>query len=135
MLIACQMEWEARPRPSSEPTEHNVVTNLQVVLPADIDIAMTLTKRDVEDDSYGIPHTILSDAAYEQKSYHLRVEEGSFEVRDRTTYGYTPVYRYRLLWDKSPYPPLEEWNFKEPAEGGRYWERKDFYKGDIEKGG
>jgi len=124
MLIACQIDWELRSKAEDVATE----------LPAEIDIAITLTKRELKDDPYGIPHTILSDAAYQQKIYHLRLEKGGFEVKDRTTYGYTPVYRYQLLWDKSPYPPLEEWNYKEPAEGGEYWERKDFYKGDMEKG-
>jgi hypothetical protein len=121
MLIACQINWELREEITTQ-------------LPAKIDIAITLTKREIKDDLFGIPHTILSDAAYQQKIYHLRLEKGEFEIKNRTTYGYTPVYRYKLLRDKSPYPPLEEWNEKEPAEGGEYWKRKDFYKGDMAKG-
>lgn len=125
MLIARQIEWELRSQ------DQDIATKL----PAEIEIAMTLTKREtIEEDPHRIPHTILSDAAYQQKVYHLQLEKGRYEVKDRTTYGYTPVYRYRLLWNKSPYPPLEEWNEKEPAEGGTYWDRKDFYKGDMEKG-
>ena len=121
MLIACQIDWELQSKAENIATE----------LPAEIDIAVTLTKRELKNDPYRIPNTILNNAAYQQKIYHLRLEKGSFEVKDRTTYGYTPIYRYQLLWDKSPYPPLEEWNYKEPAEGGEYWERKDFYKGDM----
>jgi hypothetical protein len=83
------------------------------------------------DDPMGLPDFILTDAAYQQKIYHLKIEEGSFEVEGRTTYGYTPVYRYRLLWDKSPYPPLEEWNEKDSALGGMWSEREDFYKDDM----
>lgn len=123
MLIARQIDWELRSKAEDGDVE----------LPADIDIAMTLTKREVKDDEFNIPHTILSDAAYQEKIYHLRLDKGSFEVKGRTTYGYTPVYQYQLLWDKSPYPSLEEWNVKEPAEGGEYWKRRDFYKSDMKK--
>jgi hypothetical protein len=58
MLIACQINWELREEITTQ-------------LPAKIDIAITLTKREIKDDLFGIPHTILSDAAYQQKIYHL----------------------------------------------------------------
>jgi hypothetical protein len=116
--------WELRSKAQDVVTE----------LPAEIDIAVTLTRRELEKDSSRLPDNILMDAAYLQKIYHLRFEKGTFEVKHRNTYGFTPVYEYKLLWDKSPYPPLEEWDEgKDPAEGGEYWERKDFYKGRLEK--
>jgi len=37
-----------------------------------------------------------------------------------------------MTWDRSPYPPLEEWNNNRGVKAGRYWERKDFYKGELE---
>lgn len=84
MLIARQIEWELRSK------DQDIATNL----PAEIEIAMTLTKREtIEENTHSIPHTILSDAAYQQKVYHLQLEKGRYEVKDRTTYGYTPVYR------------------------------------------
>lgn len=106
--------------------------NAAMVLPVTIEVAMALTKRELKDNPPPIKHTALSDVAFEQKLYHLRLEKGSFKVDNRTTYGVNPTYEYRLVWDKAPYPPLEEWNNKPAAKAGRYWERKDFYKGQIE---
>lgn len=123
-LIACQIDWKLLTKPEDVAAE----------LPADIDISLTLTKRRPESDQDPeVPQVNLEDEAYQEKTFHLRLEKGSFEVPGRTTYFYTPVYTYRLLWDVSPYPPLEEWSYKAPAEGGEYWERKDFYKGNTKK--
>lgn len=123
-LIACQIDWKLHTKTEDVATE----------LPADIEISLSLTKRRPESDGDPeVQQDILNDEAYREKTYHLRLEKGSFEVPKRTTYFYTPVYTYRLLWDVSPYPPLEEWSYQDPAEGGKYYERKDFYKGDTKK--
>lgn len=106
--------------------------HIATTLPATFDVAITLTKRELKDNPPPIKHTALSDAAFQQKVYHLRIERGSFKVEHRTTYGFDPTYEYKLLWDKAPYPPLEEWNNKPAAKAGRYYERRDFYKDEIE---
>lgn len=97
-------------------------------------IAMTLTKRELKENPAPIKHTALGEAAFEQKIYSLVLDKGDFKVEHRTSYGSNPTYEYRLLWDKSPYPPLEEWNHKRPAAANRYWERKDFYTGRKNNG-
>jgi len=122
IFIASEFDWEMRSK----------AENVTTVLPVTIEVAMTLTKRELTDNPPPITHTALSDAAFEQKVYHLRLEKGSFKVEGRTTYGSDPTYEYRLVWDKAPYPPLEQWNAKPAARAGRYWERKDFYQGQIE---
>lgn len=94
---------------------------------------MTLTKRDPKHHSRRIKHTALTDMAFEQKVYQVRLEKGAFKVEGRTTYGHNPTYVYRLLWNNSPYPPLEEWNKKAPARAGKYWERCDFYKDEMKE--
>lgn len=106
--------------------------DVAIELASTIEVAISLTKRPLKDNPAPITHTALNDAAFEQKVYHLQLEKGSFKVENRTTYGVNPTYEYRLVWDKAPYPPLEEWNAKPAAKAGRYWERKDFYKGQIE---
>jgi hypothetical protein len=122
VFIASQFDWEMRAN----------TKNVVLSFPVEIDVAITLTKRGLKEDPPPISHTALSNAAFEQKKYHLRLDKGSFKVENRTTYGDNPTYEYQLLWNKAPYPPLEEWNNKPAAKGGRYWERKDFYKGQIE---
>lgn len=116
MMIACQIEWKL----------HTKAEDITTELPAEIEISLTLTKHEPEAEPFGLPEDILKDEAYHSKTYHLLLEKGSFEVPNRTTYGYTPVYTHRLLWDVSPYPPLEQWTYEDPAEAGKYWERKDF---------
>jgi hypothetical protein len=108
------------------------VEDIATTLPATIEVAITLTKRDIKDYPRMTSHTSLKDAAYEQKVYQIRLNKGSFRVEHRTTYGANPIYEYQMLWDKSPYPPLEEWYNWRPAKGGRYWERNDFYKDMVE---
>ncbi|KAI9704672.1 MAG: hypothetical protein M1820_005420 [Bogoriella megaspora] len=122
VFIASEFDWDMRSK----------AEDIATVLPITIEVAMTLTKRELKDNPPPIKHLALSDAAFEQKVYHLRLEKGSFKVEHRTTYGFHPTYEYRLIWDKAPYPPLEEWNNKPAAKAGRYWERNDFYKNRIE---
>ncbi|KAJ4370018.1 hypothetical protein N0V83_005782 [Neocucurbitaria cava] len=125
VFIASQFDWEIRSKGE----------NVDINLPVTIDVAITLTKRELKDDPPPIAHTALSDAAFVQKEYQLQLEKGTFKVENRTTYGFNPTYEYKLNWDKAPYPLLEEWNNKQAAKAGRYWERKDFYKGQIEDSG
>ncbi|KAL9078514.1 MAG: hypothetical protein Q9157_002570 [Trypethelium eluteriae] len=122
VFIASQFDWEMRSK----------AEDVTMVLPVAFEIAMTLKKRELKDYPPPIKHTALSDAAFEQKAYHIRLEKGAFKVENRTTYGFNPTYEYRLVWDKAPYPPLEEWNNKPAAKADRYWERKDFYRDQIE---
>lgn len=102
-------------------------------MPVTIGVAMTLTKHELKVNPPPISHIALRDAAFQKKEYSLRLDKGSFKVENRTSYGFNPKYEYQLLWDKAPYPPLEEWNNQSAAKAGRYWERKDFYKGQLEE--
>jgi hypothetical protein len=77
-------------------------------LPATFNIAMTLTKRELTGNPAPVLHIVLEDKAFKQKVYGLRLEKGNFKVEHRTTYSSNPTYEYRLLLNKSPYPPLEE---------------------------
>lgn len=121
-LIASQFEWKLCHEPD----------DVEMSPPINLDIAMTLKKRDMKSWPGPVGWTPLNDAAFHKKTYQLRLEQGKFKVEGRTTFSYNPTYRYRLTWDRSPYPPLDEWKDKLPAAAGRYWLRKDFYKDKIE---
>ncbi|MCJ1256691.1 hypothetical protein MMC24_004515 [Lignoscripta atroalba] len=122
LFIATEFDWKAQSNLENEPN-----------FPATIDIDMTLTKRNTNTNHQNlIIEDVLEDAAFQPKTYRLRLEKGSFLVTGRTSYGSNPVYKYRLLWDKSPYPPLKEWKKKGPAMACKFWERNDFYRGQIE---
>ena len=62
--------------------------------PATIEVAVTLTKRPSAGFPAAIPprNTGLTDAAYKEKEYVLRLEKGAFKVENRTTYGHHPTY-------------------------------------------
>jgi hypothetical protein len=99
--------------------------------PVDMDVTLTLTEREMKSRRFPVRPAFLSIAAFRQQTYHLQLEKGSFKVENRTSFGSNPTYEYRLLWNKSPYPPLEEWKVRGPAQAGKYWERNDFYKGVL----
>lgn len=122
VFIAAEFDWKTRSN-----------LNIETSFPATIDIDMTLTKRNMNDPNL-TKEDVLEDTAFQPKTYSLRLETGSFPVTKRTTYGYNPIYMYRLLWNKSPYPPLEEWNGRSQgaAKACKFWERKDFYHSRIE---
>lgn len=120
LFIAAEFDWKAQSK-----------QQIEASFPATIDIDMTLSKRNIDTPNL-IKAEVLEDAAFRLKTYRLQLEKGSFQVTGRTTYGSNPVYKYRLLWDKSPYPPLDEWKKQLPAKAGEYWERKDFYQGKVE---
>jgi hypothetical protein len=100
----------------------------------DIAIAITLSEREFSNAQFTLPvnPANLETAAFRRKEFHLRLEKGNFKVEGRTTFGANPTYAYRLLWDESPYPPLEEWKLQGAAKANRFWELKDFYKGMLE---
>ncbi|KAI9677317.1 MAG: hypothetical protein M1829_002660 [Trizodia sp. TS-e1964] len=72
---------------------------------------------------------VLCDAAFTPKSFCIRIEKGDFiEPGAIRLEGFSlDRYSLRLLFDKSPYPPREEW--KEPQCGPDsllFWEHAEF---------
>jgi hypothetical protein len=98
--------------------------------PCFIDVEVTLTK-DVLLGWQRVREN-LKGVAYQPKRYRLQLDTGRIVARSRT-------WQYRLRWDPSPYPRLEEWKDSEDyghvqrgIGAGRYWERTDFYRNEIE---
>lgn len=121
VFIAAEFDWKTQ-------SDQNIE---ELSFPATIDIDMTLTKRNIKNANL-MKGDVLEDAAFQTKTYQLRVEEGSFLVTGRTTYGVNPTYKYRLFFDKSPYPPLDEWKEQDATEAYKFWIRNDFYQSQIE---
>lgn len=72
----------------------------------------------------------LNDEAFRPKTYTVRLEKGYFldaygaaTLKTHSTYR-VPRYALRLLFDKSPYPPEQEWNSESWKPSA--WEWKDF---------
>jgi hypothetical protein len=76
----------------------------------------------------------LTDDAFQPKSYSIRIEKGNFTEPSfvGSESPSRPRYALRLLFDKSPYPPREEW--REPEGGpdsGKFWGHKEFVGRDA----
>lgn len=83
---------------------------------AKIDIELTFTKRDVfmPWDPFRIRQDSqeqLRDSAFQPKTYTIGLEKGIFRTPcyaiHPERYPYTDKYALRLVFDKSPYPPLK----------------------------
>lgn len=78
--------------------------------------------------------TNLTEEAFRPKTYSVHLGRGRFAVNGPYS-GRTPVwYGRQLVFDKSPYPPLEEWakSCQKPVASLRFYERTDFY-GDMDE--
>lgn len=114
-----------------------------------LDVEITLTKRALE----GIPpgwvnETNLVDAAFRPRIYQIELAKGRFYEPDWLAFEGVPSkppkdseiwYGLRLVFDRSPYPPLEQWkeevDFGIPwraAKGNKFFEFRDFYQNTEE---
>lgn len=76
----------------------------------------------------------LTDAAFQPKLYSIRIEKGNFTEPcfAGSESPLRPRYALRLLFDRSPYPPREEW--REPGGGpdsGQFWGHTEFVARDA----
>ena len=106
------------------------------------DIELTLTKRLLphyrDHQIYaGINETFIKEAAFLPKNFSIRLEHGRFDEpayknwclwKNSRPFFYQPeLFAFRLVFDKSPYPPLDEWKgAKGAAESLRWPEIKEF---------
>lgn len=105
-----------------------------------VDVEMTLTKRCLSDvfPDQVIEATLL-DAAFRPKTYNVELAKGRFAKADWLWWqGQCPPkhsetwFGLRIVFDKSPYPPLEEW-IKDraswrAAEMNEFCGYRDFYQ-------
>jgi len=95
---------------------------------------MTLTTRRLEQPQsarYLINEALLTDDAFLPKTYSLRLEKGNFltpcDELSSFEDEFTPRFALRLAFDKSPYPPREEWKEPEGApDAVKMWKWKAF---------
>jgi hypothetical protein len=109
------------------------------------DIELTLTKRRIpklgnaEMHNYKINESLLTDDAFLPKTYTVRLEKGEFitpyDAMRTEEIPNTPAFALRLVFDKSPYPPRDEW--KEPdgaPDAIKFWEWKEFCGRQLPEG-
>ncbi|PNY24992.1 Uncharacterized protein TCAP_05076 [Tolypocladium capitatum] len=139
--IAAEFDWKptSAESPKTSDATHDGFDKPNPVDQADIEL--TLTKRRIPGDAgferYRINEALLTDDAFLPKTYLISLERGVFlapfdaQATDNH-HPYTARFAYRLSFDKSPYPPREEWREPEGAPDAiRFWEWKQFCGGQI----
>lgn len=140
--IAAEFDWKqgSNQTPKTSDTTRDSFDKPDIVGHADIE--MTLTKRRIprlrgaDMERYIINEALLTDDAFLPRTYHLSLEKGvflaPFDAMQPSDFLYTPRFAYRLSFDKSPYPPRQEWREPEGApDAFRFWEWKQFCSGQI----
>lgn len=128
-------------------TDQDAASLDQVVADKDdlppVGIELTLTERRIPEyfgistETWTLQDTTLEQDAFRAKTYTIRLEKGAFPViaRNDEVNMNCLWYAFHLNIEPSPYPPLEEWIMKRPADLHEYWKRKDFYRESVEGDG
>ena len=80
-----------------------------------------------------INEALLVDEAFQPKRYTVKLEKGNFlcgldAMSPNKVDEFTQRFGLRLSFDKSPYPPQQEWKqTKRTPEAMKVWEWKEFY--------
>ncbi|KAM5436549.1 hypothetical protein MferCBS31731_005827 [Microsporum ferrugineum] len=118
VFIAAEIEWG-----TIDPTALDQVIHRgeekETRLLAEFDINLTLTKRRLTSigpyytDGATINGGRLEDNAFILRTFHVRLEKGSFipitNICDGKVYQFTKRYALRLAFDKTPFPPSAVW--------------------------
>lgn len=141
LFILAEIDWKPLGDcPAVLERKVDMNTDFQVSL----DVEITLTKRALENIPPGwVNETNLFDTAFRPRIYKIELAKGRFYQPDWLIYegkaskpSKDPKWWHalRLVFDQSPYPPLEEWkedvDFGIPwraANGNKWWEFRDFY--------
>ncbi|KAK2591897.1 hypothetical protein QQS21_010421 [Conoideocrella luteorostrata] len=132
--IAAEFDWKSCDGKLSQTIDITRTNNKTI----QAQIELTLTKRRIPrigaakmaEDT--INESLLKDSAFQPKSYTLALENDIFlsqfdSINARHLPSHTPRFGFRLVFDKSPYPPRDEW--KEPGgaqEALKFWEWTEF---------
>lgn len=133
--IAAEFDWKPQDAKALEEVRD---TRVDPHILGEFDIDITLTKRRIPRFSQTkvyqrtVNESLLTDEAFLPKRYTIRLEKGNFlwpydAMKPESENKATPRFALRLTFDKSPYPPRNEW--KEPGgapDATRMWEWKEF---------
>ncbi|KAE8311249.1 hypothetical protein BDV41DRAFT_578733 [Aspergillus transmontanensis] len=133
--IAAEFDWRPQnPEDLSQPIDLPSNPQRRPSQLTQFNIEITLTKRRMTElgdavNRLVINEQLLTDAAFLPKEYTVKLENGQFlcasDVGGR--YSDSPRFRTRLVFNKSPYPPREEWKETDGGvDANRFWEWREF---------
>lgn len=121
--IGVQTEWKSLGEKPLDQIIFGGDNSDDVRILAQFGLEITLTKRAITTRGptthLSINDDHLSDDAFILKKFHVRLEKGDFTPALETKTGHFPPwdvrFTYRLVFDKSPFPPNEEWKNPEDS--------------------
>ncbi|KAI1181489.1 hypothetical protein F5B17DRAFT_425115 [Nemania serpens] len=137
IFIAAQIQWRVL---SDASLLDQSVTKDQddgIQRPLEVEITLTRNRSPWVSAKPKINEHLLSEEAFLPKTYRVRLETGVFIApRDLSSREATsesvPKYAYRLTFDKSPYPPREQWKDTTGAPDAiKFWEWTEFVSGRM----
>lgn len=149
IFIAAEFDWELKNPASLDTLVELSNDSWKKTTISQFDIELTLTKRvhpllkDIRHKYTLLNEQALVDAAFLPKTYTIRLENGRFDEPDVPSASWLPFsyrppqYALRLLFNQSPFPPLEEWkgNARSPAESCKFGNMKEFVDRTIPQEG
>jgi hypothetical protein len=106
------------PRPYGDEDAHSLEYGLEMTLKRRMHEDFPRPRRRFND-------TNLDDAAFLPKTFTVRLDHGQLPPQGHVS-QYSQWYRYRLTFEPSPFPPLDEWKYKSPAKANKFWRWKEF---------
>jgi hypothetical protein len=143
--IACEISWKAK---DPNALQQVITSTNPSSLISQFALEITLQKRrisslqDARWDKSELNEKLLTDAAFQPKTYTLRLEQGRFRTPHdllndgKNTPDWAPWYAFRLVFDVSPYPPRQEWKWadeKPVPDVYKFWEWKEFCNRELPK--
>jgi hypothetical protein len=136
-FIVAELEWKSLSSPQPDQVETTGATGPRSPqLLGQLNLEITLSKKLVKElltSKSRLPTTMnemfLSDDAFRPKLFTVRIEKGNFIAPSGIGFKDSPRERYalRLLFDKSPYPPREEWKRPEGGpDSNLFWDNVEF---------
>ncbi|PYH94040.1 hypothetical protein BO71DRAFT_399208 [Aspergillus ellipticus CBS 707.79] len=137
--IAAEFDWKLQSPECLEQTVNLDTKSQKPQVLSEFDIELTLTQRRIsgcETKNYRINEALLTESAFEPKTYRVRLEKGKFLTQFDSMYAVSTRdsmrFALRLVFDKSPYPLREQW--KEPdgaPDALRFWDWTEFCAREV----
>ncbi|KAE8366757.1 hypothetical protein BDV27DRAFT_124901 [Aspergillus caelatus] len=133
--IAAEFDWKPQnPECLSQPIDlpTNPPKRPSHLTQFNIEIALTKRRIPALGDAVNrriINEQLLTDAAFLPKKYTIKLESGQFLCASDVGGGYSdsPRFGTRLSFDRSPYPPREEWKETDGGvDANKFWEWREF---------
>lgn len=120
VFIGAKFEWKLL----KDPSPNNQATN---DILGHFDMEITLKKDVLEGYSRSrrLNEQVLEEEAFLPKRYAVRMEQGQLPPQGVVS-EYSQWYKQRLVFDPSPFPTLDQWKYKAPARGNKFWKWNDF---------